>query len=675
MGGGLLEKQGELLDALSQLQQMGLTKPVQLPQLIVVSNRPVDKSVVLEAFFGRLFSKEEYREASCPTELVCYRHDTEKAKVTFRDQVIYQASLTDKDLHMPTELWNAIKTAKSQSDGSTTNGAEPVNTDEVVRVELSGCVPDLTVIDLPSFDGVNLEATTVILDKYLSRPNSVILAVVSAQEPLEGHPILNLIERKDPDGTRTLGVITTPSIPDWDQGKCLQLANAYCSQTMMWHVLFDRPKFENGWTKELRDEQEQRFTRSGAWLSIPPHNRGIEAFRQKLAAVVLQQTEKSVAPLVGQLQELIDLHQRRLAVLGEERSTVAQMRAYLATIATRFQLIASQSIQGHYDNSFFGTSVLEGESTRAYTRNRTKRLRSLVRDLNRVFLSVLVTKGRRFEIDWTGQQNSAGEVNGKTFTDDDLLPEHLKPLLNLYAVQTPTRVTVEELALSINNGDKATNPSSEVEPLALFRTQIEPWRAIADRHTNLCLLSAKSLAEQLMAHLVADARVAGHLSTRYIVPFFAGKENILREKVSELLKHYTSGYVDFRRLDEDKGPLNGVDGGPDPLAPWPIAKQAFRNMLVYYQKSRTVFADNVAILAVENCLLCHLPAILSPEIVSKMSDEMVKEIASESVFDQEERKELQSRLAKLVKVLETCRAYGPQERIGTSAASNTGQPE
>ncbi|KAM7205868.1 hypothetical protein V8F33_000698 [Rhypophila sp. PSN 637] len=674
MGGGLLEKQGELLDALSKLQEMGLTKPIQLPQVIVVSNRPVDKSTVLEAFFGRLFSKEEYREASCPTELVCYRHDTEKAKVTFGDQVIYQASLTDKDLHMPTELWNAIKTAKSQGDRSTTNGAEPVKTDEVVRVELSGRVPDLTVADLPSFGGisigVNHQATTAILAKYLSRPNSVILAVVSAQEPLEGHPILNLIERKDPHHTRTLGVITTPSIPDWDQGKCLQLTNTKYSQTMMWHVLFDRPKFENGWTKELRDEQEQRFTRSGAWLSIPPHNRGIEAFRKKFVSIVLQQTEKCLAPLISQLQQLIDLHQRRLAVLGEERSTVTQMRDYLATIATRFQLIASQSIQGHYDDSFFGTSALERESTRAYTRSRTKRLRSLIRDLNRVFFSVLVTKGRKFDIDWTGQQHSTGEeVNGKTFTDDDSLPEHLKPLLNLYAVQTPTRVTVEEL------GDKATNSSSEVEPLALFRTQIEPWRAIADRHTNLCLLSAKSFAEQLMAHLITDARVAGHLSTRYIVPFFADKENILREKVSELLKHYTSGYVDLRLLDEDKVPLNGLDGGPNPSAPWPIAKQAFRNMLVYYQKSRAVFADNVVILAVENCLLCHLPAIFSPEIVSKMSDERVKEIASESVFDQEERKELQSRLAKLVKVLETCRAYGPQERIGTSAASNTGQPE
>jgi len=87
--------------------------------------------------------------------------------------------------------------------------------------------------------------------------------------------------------------------------------------------------------------------------------------------------------------------------------------------------------------------------------------------------------------------------------------------------------------------------------------------------------------------------------------------------------------------------------------------------------SLRVFADNLMILALENCLISDIPNILSPDKVYGMSDETVEALAAESKQIQRDRKELQSQLEKLRKGLAACRVYGPNQFSGMCAPFTT----
>ena len=65
------------------------------------------------------------------------------------------------------------------------------------------------------------------------------------------------------------------------------------------------------------------------------------------------------------------------------------------------------------------------------------------------------------------------------------------------------------------------------------------------------------------------------------------------------------------------------------------------------------FFDNVAILAIENCLLAPLERIFTCQTVSDMSDEQIQELASERPYVRETRERLGRELEKLQAGLRT----------------------
>lgn len=68
------------------------------------------------------------------------------------------------------------------------------------------------------------------------------------------------------------------------------------------------------------------------------------------------------------------------------------------------------------------------------------------------------------------------------------------------------------------------------------------------------------------------------------------------------------------------------------------------------------FVDNVATLAIENCLLRPLDHLFTSQTINNMEDDEVKQLAAEPLYVLEERDRLCSELAKLQAGL---RAFGP----------------
>lgn len=80
--------------------------------------------------------------------------------------------------------------------------------------------------------------------------------------------------------------------------------------------------------------------------------------------------------------------------------------------------------------------------------------------------------------------------------------------------------------------------------------------------------------------------------------------------------------------------------------------------------SLRTFTDNVINLAVENCLVCGIPDILTPQKVHRMSDDKLRDLAEESEELQSRRKTLQKEVDVLRKGLRKCRQHQPRELTG-----------
>lgn len=75
-------------------------------------------------------------------------------------------------------------------------------------------------------------------------------------------------------------------------------------------------------------------------------------------------------------------------------------------------------------------------------------------------------------------------------------------------------------------------------------------------------------------------------------------------------------------------------------------------------------------MAVESCLIADLPTILTPSMVIRMSEERLKELASESEDVQINRQVLQDEVKILRAGLKECQRSRPHERTGALGALN-----
>lgn len=82
--------------------------------------------------------------------------------------------------------------------------------------------------------------------------------------------------------------------------------------------------------------------------------------------------------------------------------------------------------------------------------------------------------------------------------------------------------------------------------------------------------------------------------------------------------------------------------------------------------SRRTFTDNIINLAIESCLVCGIPDILTPTKVDRMSSERLRELAAESEDAESRREHLQEEIDVLRQGLEQCRRYKPRAVTGES---------
>ncbi|XP_068241853.1 dynamin-1-like protein isoform X6 [Palaemon carinicauda] len=218
-----------LIPVINKLQDVFNTvgaDAIQLPQIVVVGAQSSGKSSVLESLVGRSFLPRGIG-------IVTRRPLVLQLVYTSRDDNQYRSAETgtlDLDewaqfLHKKQKIFTDFDLVRKEIDEETARIAgnnKGVSNDPIRLRIYSDKVVNLTVVDLPGLtkvpvgeqpEDIEAQIRDMVL-AYIGNPNSIILAVSSANMDMAVSESLKMAKEVDPDGRRTLAVITKLDLMD-----------------------------------------------------------------------------------------------------------------------------------------------------------------------------------------------------------------------------------------------------------------------------------------------------------------------------------------------------------------------------------------------------------------------------------------------------------------------------
>nr|XP_023688465.1 dynamin-1-like protein [Paramormyrops kingsleyae] len=209
---------------------------IQLPQIAVVGTQSSGKSSVLESLVGRdLLPRGTGIVTRRPLILQLVHVDPEDRRKTDENDAssgkngrLYRGTEVEewgKFLHTKNRIFTDFDEIRQEIEGETdrVSGVNKGISDEPIHLKIfSPHVVNLTLVDLPGITKVpvgdqpkdiEVQIRDLIL-KHISNPNCIILAVTAANTDMATSEALKLAREVDPDGRRTLAVVTKLDLMD-----------------------------------------------------------------------------------------------------------------------------------------------------------------------------------------------------------------------------------------------------------------------------------------------------------------------------------------------------------------------------------------------------------------------------------------------------------------------------
>lgn len=199
---------------------------IQLPQIVVVGTQSSGKSSVLESLVGRdLLPRGTGIVTRRPLILQLVHVSTDDRRKTSGEENGVEAEEWGKFLHTKNKIYTDFDEIRQEIENETEriSGNNKGISSEPIHLKIfSPHVVNLTLVDLPGMTKVpvgdqpkdiELQIRELIL-RYISNPNSIILAVTAANTDMATSEALKIARESDPDGRRTLAVITKLDLMD-----------------------------------------------------------------------------------------------------------------------------------------------------------------------------------------------------------------------------------------------------------------------------------------------------------------------------------------------------------------------------------------------------------------------------------------------------------------------------
>ncbi|XP_055351896.1 dynamin-1-like protein [Paramacrobiotus metropolitanus] len=310
---------------------------INFPQIVVVGSQSDGKSSVLESIVKRGFLPRGTGVVT-RTPVILQLNNTQSSSPS-AEGLEEHAEVSYPDLDMPNlQSKGEVITDFSQVAGKILQATERLAgkqkniVDKPITVKLhSPYVPDLTLVDLPGLvenrsgdqpDNIK-EQVEQLVKSYVRNPNAIILAVHPATSDLANSKSLNIAREVDPNGSRTICVITKLDISDKADDKTdlltgVEIANHH-SKVLRTIAVISRSQADlnnKGWSMAAQLSKEERWFKEHYPRLADQH--GSQRLSEFLSAVFRDHIRKCLPALKAAVNEMVSDSQMQLSALGED---------------------------------------------------------------------------------------------------------------------------------------------------------------------------------------------------------------------------------------------------------------------------------------------------------------------------------------------------------------------
>ncbi|KAH0828920.1 P-loop containing nucleoside triphosphate hydrolase protein [Lanmaoa asiatica] len=276
-GPGNAGSRSAMLQLINRLRDTGVQTDIDLPMIAVIGNQSAGKSSLIESISGITLPRSS---GTSPT----------LAGIPIPVKIIpFGTPITSKSL-VEERIWRAQRAILNPSKDHKMylHDAELPDENEVsfsknyVSLEISGSeLTDLSFVDLPGLiasvgrggNEHDIDLVKSLVTSYIEKPSCVILLTVACETDFENQGAHHLAKQYDPDGKRTVGVLTKPDrIPPGDEPAWLRiLRNETEPLVNNWYCV-KQPSSQDvsrgiTWAEARRQENEW-FSSKQPWCSL-----------------------------------------------------------------------------------------------------------------------------------------------------------------------------------------------------------------------------------------------------------------------------------------------------------------------------------------------------------------------------------------------------------------------
>ncbi|XP_054434503.1 interferon-induced GTP-binding protein Mx2 [Pteronotus mesoamericanus] len=202
------------IDLIDSLRALGVEQDLALPAIAVIGDQSSGKSSVLEALSGIALPRGSGIVTRCP--LVLKMKKQFSRETSWKGKISYQN--VELQLQQPSQVEREIVRAQNIVAGSGVGISH-----ELISLEISSTdVPDLTLIDLPGITRLPVgdqppdigQQVKALIKKYIQRQETINLVVIPCNVDIATTEALSMAQEVDPEGDRTIGILTKPDLVD-----------------------------------------------------------------------------------------------------------------------------------------------------------------------------------------------------------------------------------------------------------------------------------------------------------------------------------------------------------------------------------------------------------------------------------------------------------------------------
>ncbi len=531
----------KLIDLIDNLRLSGADRYVSLPQLVVCGDQSSGKSSVLEAISGVKFPVNSGTCTRFATEVCLRRTPNEAASASIipgphaseaHKQRLLDYQERNVSLDQIPRLIEAARVSIGISD-------QLQISDDILRLDIQGPdLPNFTLIDTPGIihgidDAKNQLVEGLVFD-YMKRERSVILAVVCTEAEVEGQKVLNFVKKVDPEGRRTVGIITKPDLIQLGRQPQYSSLAKNVDHTLRrgWHVVRNRDSArEEAFDESGQTAAEQRAFRNPPWNDLPPVRLGIHNLREHMKKILLDEIWQNLPDVVSQIEHEKAACDVELKVLGPSRSSRDEQLRFLLDIQTSFKTLVEDGVVGRYQSKYLNDRP-------------DQRLRNTIRHLNDTFSQAMVDHGHMYHV--------IDMMPAKAYDYQGFEPP--EPITAVDYIQL-----IQSTILEAGRSQELPNHYDTYLSCTVFRIQSQRWERLAMEYlksafeitTNFLWTALDSVTTPPNSALIWHRLIKPQLDKRWAT---------LEQKLQEIMKPYTEfqpystprRYITEHRLYQEK---------------------------------------------------------------------------------------------------------------------------